>query len=251
MKTRLFIILLLLLLPSVGFSQEPVLSEANRFFGQAMDTENPADGLVLLDKALLRYEQLYRDHPAGRLAYNIGNTYYKMGNKAMALVYYKRAAKTIPADENLIHNLELVREELQLSSLPPQTGIPWLPIFLTTNMKHLFLACYVLFWITITLRYAKKQIMPLAIPLTLLFLTLASSTLIGMHVLQPAPQEGVITLPDTMARQGNGRSFEPSFEDPLAVGQEFQVLEKRGYWLRIQLKQGEECWIPARSCELI
>jgi hypothetical protein len=174
-----------------------------------------------------------------------------MDNKAMALVYYKRALKHIPTDQNLNHNLELVREELHLSSLPQATVIAWLPAFFTTNSIPIFLACYVLFWLTAAMRSAQKKIMPLAIPLSLLFLTLASSTPIGLDLLHPPAKEGVIILNDIIARQGNGRSFEPSFNEPLAMGTEFHVLEKQGYWLHIQLNLGEECWIPTRSCELI
>ena len=252
MKTIVTLAILLMLhAPSFASSDSPILTEANTLFGQAVDTDNTAESAVLLDKALLRYEQLYRDQPSGRLAYNIGNTYYQMGNKAMALVFYKRAQATIPTDQNLRHNLELVREELQLEHSPPQTIFPWLPTFFHTNDLPLFLVLYGLFWLTASIRYAKNNFMPLAVPISLLLLCLISSTIIGMKLLQPASQEGVITTADVIGRQGNGRSFEPSFSEPLAPGTELTILEKRGYWLRIQLNQGEECWIPARSCEII
>ena len=250
MKTIITIILITLFFPTPGFSENTTLTEANTFFEQAVDTENPDEAAILLDKALLRYEQLYRDQPGGRLAYNIGNTYYQMNNKPMALVFYKRAKKDIPTDSNLNHNLELVREELHLESITPKTTLAWLPPSLHLKGFHV-LILYGLFWITASIRYAKKQMMPLTIPIVILFLTLAGSTVIGMEYLQPQNQEGIITATNTMGRQGNGRNFEPSFSKPLTPGTEFQILEKRGYWLRIQLNHGEECWIPARSCEVV
>jgi tetratricopeptide (TPR) repeat protein len=252
MKTITTIILFLILFfPSQGFSSSQTLNEANTFFAQAVDTENRQEADILLDKALLRYEQLYRDHPSGRLAYNIGNTYYQQGNKPMALVYYKRAFKDIPTDKNLLHNLELVREELHLDNSQPETMLPWLPAVLHTYRLPIFFSLYTLFWITASMRYAKRRLMPLTIPVVLLFLSLAGSTIIGMEYLQPRKPEGIIIAADTMGRQGNGRSFEPSFDKPLTPGTEFQILEKRGYWLRIKLNQGEECWIPTRSCEIV
>ncbi len=251
MKTIITIITFLIFLPNLSWAEETILAEANSFFSQAVDAVDQDTAKSLLDKALLRYEQLYRDQPSGRLAYNIGNTYYQLDNKPMALVYYKRAMQEIPNDTNLLHNMELVREELQLQSLAPETGFAWLPPFVKNRLHLIFLISYGLFWLTATIRYAKKPFMPLALPVTLLFLTLTCSTVIGMNWLQPAPQEGVITASDTLGRQGNGRSFEPSFNEPLAVGTEFIILEKRGYWLRIQLHQGEECWIPTRSCEVV
>ncbi len=244
-------IVLLLIFPSLGLTSSPLLTEANSFFSQAVDTENSAEAAILLDKALLRYEQLYRDQPSGRLAYNIGNTYYQMNDKPMALVFYKRAMVTIPSDSNLLHNMEFVRQKLQLENIADQTKTSWYPAFLTTNLLPIFLILYGLFWTTAIIRQVKKQMMPIAIPFCLFFLCLASSTIIGMALLQPASQTGVITSADIMGRQGNGRNFEPSFNEPLKPGSEFTILEKRGYWLRIQLDQGEECWVPSRSCEII
>ena len=239
-----------LLLPSLGFSQNTTITEANTFFEQAVDTENHAEATPLLDKALLRYEQLYRDHPTGRLAYNIGNTYYQLDNKPMALVFYKRAKAALPNDNNIQHNLDLVREELHLDTTEPQETT-WIPATIQTHKTQLFLIFYGLFWLTACVRHTKKKMMPLIIPIALLFLTLASTTIIGMEYLQPATPEGVIITSDTTGRQGNGRNFEPSFKKPLPIGTECTILEKRGYWLRIQLKQDKECWIPARSCEVI
>jgi len=251
MKAFIIATLLTILMPSLGFSETPLLTEANSLFGQAVDTENSQDSALLLDKALLRYEQLYRDQPTGRLAYNIGNTYYQMGNKPMALIFYKRAKADIPNDSNLLHNMQLVREELHLENSQQKATISWLPNVFHTYRLHLFLTFYGLCWITASIRYAKKKFMPLAIPLCLLLLTLASSTIIGMDLLQPAKKEGVIISADTVGRQGNGRNFEPSFNEPLPLGTEFTIKEKRGYWLLIQLGQGEECWIPTRSCEAV
>lgn len=250
MKSIIITILLCLVMPMLTHAEPNILTEANQFFSEGVDTENKAEAALLLDKALLRYEQLYRDHPSGRLAYNIGNTYYKLDNKPMALVFYKRAMTTIPGDENLNHNMQIVREELQLNQPAPASSHPWLPSFVKLQHWHI-LSLYVLFWITATIRLIRRRFMAIMIPGLLLFLCLAGSTVIGMEILQPKPAEGVITAPDTIARQGNGRSFEPSFNEPLKAGMECTILEKRGYWLRIQLNQGEECWIPARSCERV
>ena len=251
MKFTIIITLLTtLLLPPLVLAEPDLLVEANQFFGQAVDTENQAEAAPLLDKALLRYEQLYRDHPTGRLAYNIGNTYYQLGNKPMALVYYKRAITTMPQDQNLRHNMEIVRNELQLKENTDQDQTRWLPAFILLQHWHV-LGLYALFWITASVRYAKKSFMPLPVPTLLLFLCLAGSTLIGMERLQPKSDQGVIISSDTIGRQGNGRNFEPCAKEPLQVGLEFTVLEKRGYWLRIELDQDKECWIPSRSCEII
>ena len=62
---------------------------------------------------------------------------------------------------------------------------------------------------------------------------------------------GVVVVSETVARQGDGRSYEPSFEDPLHSGTEFRLLEERPDWLQVELPDGRRCWLLAADVELI
>jgi tetratricopeptide (TPR) repeat protein len=44
---------------------------------------------------------------SGELFYNLGNTYYRSGEIALAILSYERALRYIPQDEDLRHNLQL------------------------------------------------------------------------------------------------------------------------------------------------
>ena len=48
-------------------------------------------------------------------------------------------------------------------------------------------------------------------------------------------RHGVVIQPQTVARKGNGPSYEPAFNEPLREATEFRVVEPRGDWLLIQL----------------
>ena len=62
---------------------------------------------------------------------------------------------------------------------------------------------------------------------------------------------GVIVVPDTVARQGDGHSYESAFREPLHAGAEFRVLEERPDWYRVELPDGSSCWLPAADVELL
>jgi tetratricopeptide (TPR) repeat protein len=46
---------------------------------------------------------------SGEVYYNIGNTYFKLGDIAQAILYYERARRLLPGDEDVQANLDLAR----------------------------------------------------------------------------------------------------------------------------------------------
>lgn len=51
----------------------------------------------------------------------------------------------------------------------------------------------------------------------------------------------------TIARKGNGPSYEPAFKEPLGEATEFRLVEQRGDWLLIRLPGGGEGWIEQKA----
>jgi len=73
----------------------------------------------------------------------------------------------------------------------------------------------------------------------------------GFHEIQDGVLYGGVVTAEVVARQGDGRNYQPSFTAPLHAGTEFRLLEKRTSWLRVELNDGRQCWLPAQSCELV
>lgn len=85
---------------------------------------------------------------------------------------------------------------------------------------------------------------------TLLTLCFLVSLIVETNT-QAARISGVITADEVIARQGDGRSYEPSFKEPLHTGTEFDLLERRSGWFHIKLADDNEAWIPDDNAELI
>ena len=64
-------------------------------------------------------------------------------------------------------------------------------------------------------------------------------------------EAGVITAREVVARKGDGTMYAPAFLDPLHSGTEFHRLEDRGQWWRIELPDGQTCWIQASAGETV
>lgn len=66
------------------------------------------------DKAITAYKQVVDSgYSSSKLYYNLGNAYYKNHRIGMAILYYERAKLLAPNDEDIQHNLALVRQQVE------------------------------------------------------------------------------------------------------------------------------------------
>lgn len=240
-----------------GQEESSLFAQANSFFHQAASADDAGQARQLYEKALLRYEQLARQVPSGRLYYNIGNTYAALDDIGRAIVNYRRAEKLLPGDANLTQNLGYVLGKRQ-DVIPARQGEKLLQtlFFWHYDLSHptrllLFAGCYVLFWLVAGLISFTPVPLPRWLAGSLLALSLLLATSLAVEQLAAGPATGVIVTAEVVARQGDGRNYQPSFTAPLHAGTEFRLLEKRTGWLRVELNDGRQCWLPAQSCELV
>ena len=61
-------------------------------------------------------------------------------------------------------------------------------------------------------------------------------------------RRGVIVGGEVVGRKGpDARGYEPSFTAPLPPGVEFELLETRGRWVYVRLRDGRTTWLPTGS----
>jgi len=236
---------------------QELMQEATSFFHQAGENDNSEQATKLYEKALLRYQKITSSTHSGKVYYNIGNTYFRMGDIGQAIVNYRRAEQYLPSDPNLQHNLTYVLGKRQDTIIPQQketllhTLFFWHYDFSQNIRSTIFLYSYIGFWIIAGLVFLTPwRISPWSLaPFAAATLLLASSLFLSNYGTENTA--GVITDREVLARKGDSRSYQSSFTDPLHAGTEFSLLEKRGSWLHIELQDGRRCWLPARSSELI
>ncbi len=245
---------------SLGFANQEntrLFQEANSFFHQANELKNQHDARKLYEKALLRYEKINKDISNGRLSYNIGNIYSSLGDTGKAILHYRRAEQLIPADENLKQNLTLVLEKRR-DAIPEKKEKTLLHTLFSLHYDLSFQARLILFsianisfWVAAGLMFFSRFPLPAWLTSFLLSLTLLPATSLCIDHFQHKTPKGVIIGEEVMARQGDGRSYQPSFTAPLHAGTEFILLEKRPNWYHVQLHDKRQCRLPVQSSELI
>ena len=87
-------------MPAVGsVAQIEFYQEGNRLY-QDGDFQGALAGYLRLVEA---------GFESGEVYYNIGNTYFKLGDLAQSILYYERARRLLPGDEDVQANLDLAR----------------------------------------------------------------------------------------------------------------------------------------------
>jgi len=209
-------------------------------------------------EAVEKYQlALQSDKLSSALYFNLGNSYYKLKDLGNAVLFYHRALKWAPRDEELKYNLRLVESQLRDSIPPKQINVlartywgfvdQWtekelVRLFFIFYFAIVFIALLQLFWVA-----ARKNQSPLLI-VFLLFWGLFISFLVGKSV-QANVSHAVVMEQEVQARYG------PSDQDVAAftlhVGTTCRILGSSEEWFQIRLADGKVAWLPNTSVEPI
>jgi tetratricopeptide (TPR) repeat protein len=238
------------------------LSQAEQLFRRAMelDRTDPDAAKAYYQEAILHYEAIVKNGGVrnGKLYYNAGNAYFRLGDTGRAILNYKRAEIFMRNDGNLRQNLDYARNrradriELRQKEKVLKT-LFFIHYDLPSRMKLVvFAISFGALWISAGARlFLKSGWLKIAIAVS----AVASAVFLASLVVDAAnlarTPEGVITAEETIGRMGDADTYQPSFKEPLHAGSEFRLLEKRPGWWRIELENGDRTWISDGAAELV
>ncbi len=236
--------------------------DGESYFRQANELlrTDPAAAKGLFEKAALSFETVHREGGIenGRLLYNIGNIYFRLGDTGKAILHYRRAERFIPNDVNLQQNLNYARSRC-VDKIEPK---PQAQVLRTIFFWHYDLGGSIRAWILAVVSsllwvsagaYVLKRrawLRYATVSCAVLSLALACSLAVEAYQ-QTHIRWGVILEREVMGRKGDSTTFEPTFKEPLHMGAEFSLVEERKGWLHIELADGRRCWVPESAAGLI
>jgi tetratricopeptide (TPR) repeat protein len=239
-----------------------LFSQAKRLFaeGDEMQRDDPGAALKRYRQSLLYFETIVTDGNIrnGKVFYNIGNVYFRLGDLGNAILNYRRAIDYMPNDPNLIRNIAYARskrvDDIQIDERSQITRILFFWHFdLASHFRFaVFMISFISVWIFAGLRVLMKKrgFTWAAIAFAALALLFLGS--LGWETIAAGRNmPGVILADEVIGRKGNSETYQPSFQESLHAGTEFVLREDRGNWYLIELVDGRESWIPAISAEMV
>ena len=246
-----------------GISQErlSLINQALSAFEQAaaLPRAEGEKALGLYRRSAEAYEALITGGVRnGKLYYNLGNAYYRLGDIGRAILSYRRAQLCSPRDGQLQANLRSTRS-LRLNRIeePARNRLTENLLFWqinTTVRGRLYFAVTVfsLAWVLLIVHlFVPRRFLGGLFAGCLVLAAVAGASAGWQIHSQGTHPAGVILAEEVIARTGNGESYEPKFEEKLQPGVEFTLLERRGDWLRIRLPDDQQGWIPADAAETL
>ncbi len=211
--------------------------------------------------AIAGYLQIYR---AGRgnwqLFYNLGNAYFRADSLGKAILFYEKALKLNPDNEDIRFNLEYANLKIvdRIPEPPKQPWVRWMegivlgPPFSVVLWTTLIL--YALFLVGFALRYFWPR---LEYQRGYRFAVWSTGILFAAFLMlfsfrwmkQSTERFGVILAPEVTVTSSPTADATAVFQ--LHEGTRFKVEELSGKWVRIRLRDGKVGWVPREVLEFI
>jgi tetratricopeptide (TPR) repeat protein len=194
------------------------------------------------------------------LFYNLANAYYKTDKTGYAILYYEKALKLSPSDEDIIHNLALVNSKLvdKVDSFPKFFLFQWwedlLAFFSLAGWTYfayimflLLIASVVLYFYAATLSQQKISVITGSVSAVLLILVV-SFTIIRLNR-EVNIQSAVIVEPVVTVKLAPDDKSNDAFI--IHEGLKVNVEDKVENWLRIRLEDGKIGWMLSEQLRTI
>ena len=252
-KKNIVLILTVILLSGISISfasEETTFQQGNEYFQQKH-----------YKKAIETYENLVQSgYEGASLYYNLGNAYYRTGQVGYAILYYEKALKLSPGDDDIVHNLSLANLKIidKVESLPEFFLFQWWEGILSffsssgwTIVAYIFylalifsIGCY--FFVMNPLR----QKIILITGVVTLFLFVAAAVLLTVKLNREFKVKKGIIVENTVNVK---ISPDSGSNDAFIVHEGLKVAleDKVDNWIKVRLQDGKIGWIPDGDVKII
>lgn len=212
-------------------------------------------------EALKLYEGFIEEGLASAaLFYNMGNVYYRQDKIGLAILYYEKALKLSPRDAAVRANLALAqsRQVDQIQALPAffldrwQQGLQSIFSSNTWSVLGLLLLWAgvggLIFWLLASVRTQRKR--GFIIGSTLLILSIIPFYLsAGRSSFEQNPGTAILLESEYGLR--TAPEEESTVILPLHEGVKLLIVDRIGEWMKVQLEDGEQGWLPEEALGMI
>lgn len=250
LKTVFALILFVFMIQTQAKSQKSTVEE---IFANANEMYNQGQ----YDSALRLYETvLEQDRVSAPIYYNAGNTCYKLKNIPKAILYYEKALKLAPNDEDIIKNLEIANARIvdKIEPLPELFINTWWRnfqnLFSPDSWAKVSLAVFgvllILVFVFLTSRRKVLRKISFFVGILFVLLTICSLTIAAQKYFDGKKStEAIVFTPTITVKSAPGASSVDLFV--LHEGAKVFILDNASGWNKIKIANGSIGWLPEES----
>ena len=237
---KALLILALLVFPVVSYVMADTTDEIFFKANQAYKNGNYKEA------ARLYTELTETGHVSGHIFYNLGNTYFRLGDLGHTILNYERAKLLIPRDEDLRFNLgyakDRTRDAVEAPSRPLAAVFFWPDSFSLGELFAVFAIINALFFAALILRLMHKREWTFIVLTTFIVIWLVSGSSLGVKWYQIVnDSRGVIIAGEVKVLAGPDPKDSELFK--LHVGTVVEIERMEGTWALISISEGKRGWM--------
>jgi len=251
MKRILTIIILTIILNSVYSTEiDTLFSRANEEYTNEMYTNAIEDYLLIVD-AGFESDVLY---------FNLGNAYFKMSDIPSAILYYEKAKKLNPNDDDINFNLNVANTKIvdKIEPVPELFFKQWwrsiYNLFDANTWAKISVAGFILFFILLAFYLLSKLLIirksAFYTGLIILFLTIFTFVIAYQkYNISKIQNEAIVFAPTITVKSSPNQNSVDLFV--IHEGSKVNIIEKVGNWCEIKIANGSVGWLPAEALKNI
>lgn len=213
------------------------------------------------DSAAMNYQKvLNAGYHSAELYYDYANTFYKQNEIPSAILYYEKALKLDPGNENVLFNLKLANTRIQdkIESVPQLFFVRWYVglynMYSVDSWAKRSLILFSVFALMSLLYFLGKNvyIRKTGFFLGLIFLFLSATGLFLTYkkaASQNKQDAAIVFLPAVTVKSSPNTNGVDLFV--IHEGTKVQIIDKVGYWAEIKIANGSVGWVETKSMQLI
>jgi hypothetical protein len=212
-------------------------------------------------QAIDEYQKiLEQGYESAEVYYNMGNAYYKLGKLGYAVLYYEKALKLNPDDEDTRYNLKIARAHTidKIKEVPQIFLVRWwnalLATFTLKNWATITSVTFLILMVMVGLYFLSGNISIRKISFVagtvLLFLFVFFSTLLFLKYQRETQTHfGVIVTNVVAVKQSPDEKAPDAFI--VHEGLKIRIEDTLDNWVKVRLPDGKVGWLPKGNFEII
>jgi len=224
-------------------------------------TANNAYNQGLYDSALSTYDIVIADGiESGELYYNMGNAYYKNNDIASAILYFEKAKKLLPNDEDIQYNLNIANSMIvdKIEKVPELFYHQWwnyIYNIIGVDAWAIFaLISFSLLIVTIGLFIMSKKRgnrkLSFYVGVLFLIITITSSALASQkYYLNIEHKEAIVFTSSITVKSSPTQNSVDLFV--IHDGTKVKIIDSIDNWVEIKIQNGSTGWLPKKSIKEI
>jgi tetratricopeptide (TPR) repeat protein len=249
-KNVLLVIVLFLASLSYATENQLIIARANKAYADGLFT-NAAD---------LYKQVLNSGNESWELYYNLGNSYYKMNDFASAILYFEKAKKLNPGNEDVNFNLKVTNNKIadKIEPLPEMFYKRWylnlvelFPVDLwarITILTFILSLFFALFYVMSQRIYIRKIGFWAGILFFIVSVLSVHFSVQNYKTLQNNTEAIIFAPTVTIKSSPDDKSIDLFV---LHEGTKVIILDNIGNWYEIRIANGSVGWLPVSSVEKI